>query len=266
MEFYNSAFVVEEKLGLNNFAEPVTEADRQASRIIVAGLQHEFPGDGILSEEEPDDKNRLSKHRAWIIDPIDGTNGFVNRHGDFAVQIGLAINGEAVLGVVYEPLSEKLFWAIKNAGAWLELPGNTAQKLQVSGKTDFRQMILAVSRSHRSPRMDQVVKTFNFQNEIQRGSVGVKIGFLAQQECDVYIHLSPRTKQWDTCAPEIILREAGGEMTDLFGGAIIYNTPDVQNYNGVVSTNNVSHNAIIKRLKPLLTEFGRIRVKAKSEQ
>lgn len=266
MDFYDTSFVVEEKLGLDNFLEPVTEADRQASRIIVAGLATEFPDDGILSEEEIDDKKRVAKNRVWMIDPIDGTSGFVNRHGDFAVQIGLAVAGAAVLGVVYEPLTKRLFWAIKNAGAWLTLPNSEPHKLQVSGKTDFREMTLAASRSHRSPRMDKVVKTLGFQNEIKRGSVGVKIGLLAQQECDVYIHLSPRTKQWDTCAPEIILREAGGKITDLFGQEIVYNTPNIQNFNGIISTNGASHDDAVRQLKPLLTEFGRVCVTAKSNQ
>jgi 3'(2'), 5'-bisphosphate nucleotidase len=266
MNFYNTSFITEEKLGLDNFTEPVTEADREASRIIVGGLLTEFPDDGILSEEEADDKTRLTKDRVWIIDPIDGTNGFVNHEGDFAVQIGLAIEGKSVLGVVYEPLTEKLFWAIKDSGAWLELPDKEPQRLKVSAKTNFRQMILAASRSHRSSRMDKVAKTFGFRKEIKRGSVGVKVGLLAQQECDIYIHLSPRTKHWDTCAPQIILEEAGGKMTDLFGGSIVYNTTNVQNYNGVVSTNGVSHDAAIQQLKPLLTQFGRVRVKAKISQ
>lgn len=266
MDFYNTSFIVEEKLGLDNFVEPVTEADRQASRIIVGGLEARFPDDGILSEEEADDRTRLTKNRVWMIDPIDGTSGFVNRQGDFAVQIGLAIKGEAVLGVVYEPLTEKLFWAIKGAGTWVESPDKQTQRLKVSDKTDFQTMILAASRSHRSPRMDKLVKTFGFRKEIKRGSVGVKVGLLAQRECDIYIHLSPRTKQWDTCAPQIILEEAGGKMTDLFGGSIIYNTTNVQNYNGVISSNGVSHDAAIRQLKPLLTEFGRFRVKAKLNQ
>lgn len=261
MDFYNSSVIAEEKIGLDNYAEPVTEADRAASQIIVNRLKTEFPADGILSEEETDDQLRLETNRVWMIDPIDGTRGFINHDGDFAVQIGLAIDGQSALGVVYEPFRERLFWAVKGQGAWLELPNQARQQLFVSEETDFTRMILAASRSHRSARMDKVVKTFVFQNEIQRGSVGVKIGLLVINEADVYIHLSPRTKQWDTCAPEIILREAGGMMTDLFGAEIVYNTPNVQNFNGVVSSNSAAHAAIIKKLKPLLTEFGRIRVK-----
>ncbi|HZH34771.1 MAG TPA: 3'(2'),5'-bisphosphate nucleotidase CysQ, partial [Pyrinomonadaceae bacterium] len=261
MDFYNSSFIIEEKLGLDNFTEPVTEADRRASEIIVAGLEENFPHDGILSEEKADTAERLEKRRVWMIDPIDGTRGFINRDGDFAVQIGLTIEGESVLGVVYEPLIERLFWAVKDAGAWLELPAHQPVRLRVSDETRFGNMILAASRSHRSPKMNRIVKEFHFKNEIKRGSVGVKVGLLAMRECDVYIHLSPRTKQWDTCAPQIILEEAGGLMTDLFGGKIVYNTASVQNYNGVVSSNGAVHEEIINRLKPLLTEFGRYRVK-----
>ena len=74
-------------------------------------------------------------------------------------------------------------------------------------------MVLASSRSHRSPRMERVVSTFGFKDETRRGSVGVKIGLIAEQKADLYLHLSPSTKQWDTSAPEIILTEAGGRLT-----------------------------------------------------
>ncbi|MDQ4120188.1 MAG: 3'(2'),5'-bisphosphate nucleotidase CysQ [Acidobacteriota bacterium] len=261
MNFYNTSFVVEEKLGLDNYVEPVTEADRQASEIIVAGLKDNFADDGILSEELIDTSERLALKRAWIIDPIDGTYGFVKREGDFAVQIGLAVEGESVLGVVYEPLGERLFWAVKGEGAWLELPAHEPQRLKVSAKTRFSEMIVAASRSHYNPRQQRLRKYFGFKKEIRRGSVGVKVGLLTMRECDVYITFSARTKHWDTCAPQIVLEEAGGRMTDLYGERIRYNTADVQNYNGVVSTNGTAHDEIIKRLKPLLTEFGRARIK-----
>jgi 3'(2'), 5'-bisphosphate nucleotidase len=118
-------------------------------------------------------------------------------------------------------------------------------------------MHLAASRSHRSPRMNKVITRFGFREEVQRGSVGIKVGLLIEQQCDVYIHLSPRTKQWDTCAPEIILSEAGGRMSDLFGYPLNYNVPDVQNRNGLVASNGASHDQIIETLAPLLQEFGR---------
>jgi 3'(2'), 5'-bisphosphate nucleotidase len=93
-----------------------------------------------------------------------------------------------------------------------------------------------------------------------RGSVGIKVGLIVEQQCDLYVHLSPRTKQWDTCAPEIILEEAGGSITDLFGRRLGYNKAEVQNRNGVVASNGVAHAKIIASLQPLLAEFGRLPV------
>ena len=260
LDFYANGCAVEEKISNDNFSEPVTIADRTASRIIVEGLSGNFPGDGVLSEEEFDDKTRLAKARVWIIDPLDGTSGFIGRTGDFAVQIGLAENGAASLGVVFMPLQNILYYAVKGEGAFVVENNAPPKMLHVSEKTDLAEMRLATSRYHRSPRMAQVVKKFGLKAEVQRGSVGLKVGLIAQQFADLYIHLSPRTKHWDTCAPEIILREAGGAMTDLFGDKIIYNTADVHNHNGVLATNGVSHGEAVKKLLPLLDKFGRFHI------
>ena len=105
--------------------------------------------------------------------------------------------------------------------------------------------------------MNKVVEQFGFTEEVQRGSVGIKVGLLVEQQCDVYIHLSPRTKQWDTCAPQLVLTEAGGQLTDLFGRPLNYNVPEVNNRNGLVASNGAAHDRIIATLGPLLAEFGR---------
>lgn len=261
--FYESGCEVEEKIFEDNFSEPVTIADRSASRLIVENLSEMFPRDGVLSEEEFDDKSRLDKERVWIIDPLDGTSGFINKTGDFAVQIGLAENGAATLGVVFMPLQNILYYAVKDSGAFVVENDNPPEKLLVSDKLDFTEMLLASSRNHRSPRMSQIIEKLGLNSEIQRGSVGLKVGLITQQKADLYIHLSPRTKHWDTCAPEIILTEAGGEMTDLFGEKIIYNTSDVNNHNGVLATNGAAHDEAVTKLKSLLAEFGRLRLAQK---
>ena len=98
LEYYALEIIAEEKLGADNFLEPVTAADREASQIIVEGIEAAFPDDGILSEEEVDDAEvRGAAKRVWIIDPIDGTKGFIEKNGDFGVQIGMADDGAAVL-------------------------------------------------------------------------------------------------------------------------------------------------------------------------
>jgi len=256
LEFYDKPLVVEQKKDASDY-EPVTQADRTANELIVHGLRREFPDDGILAEESVDTDRRLEKDRVWVIDPLDGTNGFINRDGDFAVQIGLAVAGEPVLGVVYQPLSGVLYRAVRGGGSWIERSGFPPEQTSVSDNREAASMRLAASRSHRSPRMDQVVKAFGFKEEVRRGSVGVKIGLIIERQCDLYIHLSPRTKQWDTCAPEIILSESGGRLTDLFGGPLRYNVPQVKNENGIVATNGSAHAMVIGKLAPLLAQFGR---------
>ncbi|MGQ0760541.1 MAG: 3'(2'),5'-bisphosphate nucleotidase CysQ family protein [Acidobacteriota bacterium] len=254
---YHSPFLVEQKVNALLEMEEVTAADREANDLIVRRLADEFPGDGILAEESVDTDERLNKERVWLIDPMDGTKNFVQRDGDFAVQIGLAVGGEAVLGVVYQPVRDVLYRAVRGEGSWREKEGKRAERMHVSKKTDPVEMVLASSRSHRSPRMERVVDSFGFKSETRRGSVGVKIGLIAEQEADLYLHLSPSTKQWDTCGPEIVLTEAGGRLTDLFGKPLRYNAPRIDNRNGVVATNSAAHELVIDGLEPLLREFGR---------
>lgn len=259
LDLYEGPLEIQQKFAADD-REPVTQADTLANEIIVARLRDEFPADGILAEESLDTAHRLDKSRVWMIDPLDGTTGFIDGNGDFAVQIGLSENGDCVLGVVYQPLTGVLYRAVRGGGAWVERSDDEPRQTHVSDTGEISQMRLAASRSHRSPRMDQVVRSLGLKDEVLRGSVGIKVGLIVEQQCDLYVHLSPRTKQWDTCAPEIILREAGGAISDLFGQPLAYNKADLQNRNGVVASNGVAHAKIIESLRPLLVEFGRVKV------
>lgn len=260
LDYYDSPLHIERKVDADEHSEPVTQADRTANELIVSGLRREFPDDGILAEESIDTERRLTKRRVWMVDPLDGTNGFIARDGDFAVQIGLAVEGRSVVGVVYQPLPDVLYRAVEGAGTWVERKGFEPERARVSDENRIERMRLAASRTHRSPRMNVVMETLGLKEEVRRGSVGVKVGLIIEQQCDVYVHLSPRTKQWDTCAPEVILREAGGRFTDLFGEPLSYNNVDVQNRNGLAASNGAAHTSIIEKLAPLLKEFGRMRI------
>jgi len=260
LRHYHSPFLVEQKVNALEELEEVTAADREANELIVGRLKKEFPEDGILAEESTDTDDRLGKDRVWLIDPMDGTKNFIQRDGDFAVQIGLTVAGETVAGVVYQPTRELLYRAVRGHGAWMEDGNQRVTRLGVSSRTEPNEMVLASSRSHRSPRMERVVNAIGFKEETRRGSVGVKIGLIAEQKADLYLHLSPSTKQWDTCGPEIILTEAGGRLTDLFGQPLRYNAARIDNQNGVVATNGAAHEIVIENLAPLLQEFGRVPV------
>src|SRR5947207_4621595 len=152
LRHYYSPFLVEQKINALQETEEVTAADREANELIVNSLREAFPNDGILAEESTDDEQRLAKDRVWLIDPMDGTKNFIQRDGDFAVQIGLALNREVVAGVVYQPERDLLYRAVRGAGSWIESTDKPAERMRVSARTDPHEMVLASSRSHRSPR------------------------------------------------------------------------------------------------------------------
>src|ERR1700741_1189577 len=119
LEQYEGPLNIKQK-NYEDDVEPVTQADMIANDLIVTRLKREFPDDGILAEESIDTERRLAKSRVWMVDPLDGTNGFIDGNGDFAVQIGLAEDGRCVLGVVYQPLTGVLYRAVRGSGTWIE--------------------------------------------------------------------------------------------------------------------------------------------------
>ncbi len=262
LAFYGKPMRVDHK---DEFDEPVTQADRTVNELIVRALRESFPEDGILAEESVDTDRRIGRERVWMIDPIDGTKGFIAGTGDFAVQIGLAVGGRACSGILYAPATDVLYWAARGHGAWVLRPTSEADKsaraerLASRRRPSWARMRLAESRSHRGPRMEALVRALGVRAEVRSHSVGIKVGLLVERQADLYIHLSPKTKQWDTCAPEAVLAEAGGRMTDIWGAPLRYNTPDVLNRNGILASNGAAHDAVVERLGPLLAEWGRER-------
>src|SRR5204863_1159939 len=104
----------------------------------------------------------------------------------------------------------------KGGGAFTVVANDQPAKLRTSDKRDLAKITMAVSRHHQSPRMSKIIKQFGSPGVVSRGSVGLKVGLITEQICDVYVSPGARTKLWDTCAPQIILEEAGGRFTDLF--------------------------------------------------
>ncbi len=234
--------------------EPVTEADKESNLYITEKLQKLFPEDGILAEESKDNRERRNKSRVWIVDPMDGTKEFIDKNGQFAVMIGLAQDGLPVMGVVYQPVTKKMFYATKGGGAFLK-QNDEVNKLIVSKVNEASQMRLVVSRSHRSKLLDEIKNELRIEKDIATGSVGLKVGLLVENKSDLYIHPNSKTKEWDTCAPQIILEEAGGRMTDCWGSPMLYNKENVFNDKGYVASNNQCHPEIVERIEPFLAQM-----------
>ncbi len=251
MRFRGGELGVELKVG----DEPVTIADRQASALLVAGLRAAFPDDVIISEESEDDLARLTAPRVWYIDPIDGTKDFIAGRPGFSVMIGLTEAHRPVLGVVYQPATDRLYWAAPgrdgSAASWMLQPGAGPHRLGVSEVRDAAGLRLVASASHRTKTIDEVKTALGIADEINVGSVGLKLALIALGERDLYVNPAAKCKAWDTCAPEAILAAAGGVLTDVYGDPVHYDLADIACRNGLVASNGHVHADVLARMAHL---------------
>ncbi len=251
LEVRETKFQVDYKIG----DDPVTEADRRANECIVAGLRKAFAQDGVVAEETADQSDALKFERCWFVDPLDGTREFVAGRTDFSVMIGLAIGGRATVGVVFQPLEDKLYAGVVGGGAVLEVKGES-RALKVSAISEANKLRLISSRSHRSKSVDAVKTKLGISQEDVSGSVGLKVGFLVEDKSDVYVHLSDKSAVWDTCGPEAILIAAGGRFTDMSGQAYDYRRSDVYNRKGILATNAAAYDQVLKAVHEVAAERG----------
>jgi 3'(2'), 5'-bisphosphate nucleotidase len=232
--------------------DPVTRADREASVLIVDGLTEAFPHDAVMSEEAEDDRARLACERVWIVDPMDGTREFLRKNGEYAVMIGLAIGGVPQLGVVFQPSRDALWSGVVGGGATARTGGRAGPaQVDPRGAGD-EPLRLAVSRSHRSKRIDRLKLHIPISDEVVSGSVGLKVGLVVERRCDAYVVFDDKTKEWDTCGPQAILIAAGGRVTDLQGRPVVYNREDVRNRDGLVFSNGTCHDRLLAAIPPVI--------------
>jgi 3'(2'), 5'-bisphosphate nucleotidase len=232
---------------------PVTAADLESDATITSRLRAAFPEDAILTEEGVDDGTRLGKSRVWIVDPLDGTRDFLARTGDFAVLIGLAVDGRPALGVVYQPTEDALYHARAGGGAFVERAGQT-QKLQVSTNVQPAEVRVGVSRLNLDPGLEQCLLASGLAPRAVRLGASVKYMALAAGQLDACLNLSFGEGEWDTCAPELIIREAGGAMTDGDGRPFAYNQQQLFHRRGSVASNGRCHPLMLRVIAPCLLE------------
>lgn len=216
--------------------QPLTEADLASNRIIKKILQDAFPDDGWLSEEDPDDASRFSKKRVWIVDPLDGTQDFINKNPEFAVSIGLVVDEKPVLGVIANPVTNELFWSASGLGAFMD-----GKRVMVSNNRDVKNISLIVSQSeNRRGEWDRFKSFFNIK---PTGGTAYKLALVASGRADGCFTLRPKS-EWDVCAGHMLIAEAGGVITTASGENIKYNQPTPRLSNLVYSNSHL-HNYIL---------------------
>ncbi len=206
MQVYATAFDVEHK----SDDSPLTAADLAANRVIVESLRRLTPDMPVLSEESAMVPWETRQHWTgyWLVDPLDGTREFVKRNGEFSVNIALIQHGSPVLGVVQAPVTGTIWHAIRGEGAYRrEGMRDTQLRVQVPAQAPLR---VAASRSHRSPRTEQLLARMGQIELVSQGS-SLKFCRLAEGSLDVYPRLGP-TCEWDTAAGQCVLCAAGGAL------------------------------------------------------
>ncbi len=248
---YGGSFEVEQKAGGEG---PVTRADREADSLVREGLARAFPGDAILSEETPDDLSRLAAERLWLVDPLDGTEEFVRHEGEFAVMVGLAVGGEAVLGVIHLPLEEMTVAALRGEGTFELGPRGERRRLAIRGPVGRGGPVVAISRSHTGPRTRRLVELLRPERVVRSGSVGRKAVLVARGEVDLYVGLGRHSRHWDACAADAIVREAGGFFGDALGRPLRYNTRETRNLAGLLAARREAVPGVVAAVRRALQE------------
>jgi 3'(2'), 5'-bisphosphate nucleotidase len=202
---------------------PVTEADELAERMILAALAEASPDVPVVAEESAAaGRVPVTAGRFWLVDPLDGTKEFINRNGDFTVNIALIDAGVPVFGIVYAPAMGEIYVGEAGVGAWL---GEVADDAVVNWTPIVTRpapasVAVVASRSHLTDETRAFVERFAVDSFVSRGS-SLKFCQVARGEADIYPRLG-RTMEWDTAAGDAVLRAAGGVVTTLDAAPLVY--------------------------------------------
>ena len=220
MEIYNSDFDVEHKAD----DSPLTAADMAAHHLIVErlGKISDWP---ILSEESKKIpfSERSTWKTYWLVDPLDGTKEFVKRNDEFTVNIALIHDHRPVLGVVYAPAIDLMYYAGEGQGAWRETAGGEPQPISCR-ELDTDDLTLSSSKSHRNADLEAFLRRLGPHKEAPMGS-SLKFCIVAEGKADLYPRIG-LTSEWDTAAAQAVVEQAGGHVTTIDMQPLVYNTKD----------------------------------------
>jgi myo-inositol-1(or 4)-monophosphatase len=199
---------------------PVTLADLEADAAIRGRLSEAFPEDALLSEETESDDTRLAHRRVWIVDPMDGTKEFARRIPEFAVSIALSEDGDPVVGVVYNPIVDVCVWATRGGGTFRD-----GRRVHVSPCSRLDEAVVVASRSElERDALSPYAGWFGALRPV--GSIAWKLACIASGDGDFNLSVAPKN-EWDVCAGDVLVREAGGIYSDFEGTVRRYNQAEI---------------------------------------
>ena len=206
---------------------PVTTADEEANKMILRGLNQQFPKIPAISEES---ENRvLEKEAFFIIDPLDGTKGFLNKTDNFTVNIAFINNREPELGVIYSPISGELFYTSPNRESFKYNFLKKTEKVKISGNLENRQALTLITSENNLVGRESKILKVDFEHDILKIGSSIKFCRLAEGKADIYPRFG-RTMEWDTAAGHAILKYAGGSLIDInTKKELVYGKKDYEN-------------------------------------
>ncbi len=230
-------------------ASITTATDRQSQEIILRGILERFPDDALCAEETTEalaGRPRTGT-RQWIIDPIDGTRGFARKNGEFSVMVAFVDQGQVAVGVVGEPAKERLTYAVRGCGCWRR-DGDVAEpeRCQVTRVDSLARATL--TRSHtRHPEQPPLGKeSLRTARAVETYSAGIKLALVARGDADLYLNTYESSRDWDICAGDILVNEAGGKVTNFRGQPPHYGLSQAIQHHGLLATNGVLHETVLK--------------------
>ncbi|MCS7021197.1 MAG: 3'(2'),5'-bisphosphate nucleotidase CysQ [Gemmataceae bacterium] len=236
-------------------ADITTPADRAAQNLILQILHRHYPQDALCAEESVTGFEHVPSRgpRTWVVDPIDGTRGFARKNGQFSVMIGLLVEGVPVVGVVAEPAQRRITFARQGGGCWTYVGDATAVRCQVS-RRGWADCVLVQSWA-RPGQVSRAAALLQPKQVIETYSGGIKLASVARGEADLYVNTYTKFHDWDVCAGQVLVVEAGGQVTDLFGQAIGYQADEFAQRRGLLASNGLCHAEALVRLQPLTSQF-----------
>lgn len=239
----------------DNSEGPVTQGDITADLLIREGLRQHFPDDLIITEEtfRPEDPVSATG-RVWFVDPIDGTIDYAAGGQEYAVMIGLAIDGIPQVGVVFQPATQTL-WRAGPLSSERIGPNGKAQVLDIRDKIVPKSgPVLVLSHSHPSMLIDFLIQKLPVSKIIQKSSVGLKITMIADGEADIYMTSAKRIKLWDTCGPAAILNASGGALKSLQGLPLVF-SGNIRHGIEIVATTPHADSWLSSRIQGVIEEW-----------
>nr|WP_068892171.1 3'(2'),5'-bisphosphate nucleotidase CysQ [Pedobacter panaciterrae] len=206
---------------------PLTAADRVSHDIIVEGLTRLYPEIPILSEEGADIDYSIRKEwkQYWCVDPLDGTKEFINRNGQFTVNIAFMDKNKPVIGVIYSPVLNVVYYGIVGKGSWKMTPGEAPEVIRVDNRTS--EWIAIGSKSHADEDEENILKKYPVVSKLSIGS-SLKFCLVAEGKAQIYYRKGP-TMEWDTAAGQAIAVSSGAIMVNADFEEFVYNKPSLLN-------------------------------------